>query len=146
MHHRRGVRAPSFLLPLLGVGLLACSPDPGPVREWQPSDHDQADLRANGAQVQQKTESAEDDTKSLTELAWRKNCTPCHGPNGRGDGPQGPMVKAPDLTSAELLQKLSDDDIANTIRQGKNRMPAFANLPDRVVTGLVQRIRSGGAN
>jgi cytochrome c oxidase cbb3-type subunit 3 len=137
------VRASPFA-PLLAVALAACAPDPGPVREWTPADHDQADSKANGAQVQQKAESAEDDTKSLVELAWRKNCATCHGPNGRGDGPQGPMVKAPDLTSAELLQKLSDDDIAGTIRGGKGRMPSFANLPDRVVTGLVQRIRAGG--
>lgn len=133
---------------LTSILLVGCSPDPGPVREWQPTDHDQAEQRpgAQGAQVQQRTESAEDDTKSLVDLAWRKNCATCHGPNGRGDGPQGAMMKAPDLTQAELLQKLSDDDIANTIRQGKNKMPAFGSLPDRVVVGLVQRIRSGGGN
>ncbi len=134
------------LLPISLLVLVACSPDPGPVREWQPADHDQQESKANSNQVRQKAESKEDDTRELAELAWRKNCVSCHGPEGHGDGPQGRMVQAPDITKAELLEKLSDDDIASTIKHGKNRMPAFANLPDRVVTALVARLRTGAGN
>ena len=74
-------------------------------------------------------------------MAWARQCTPCHGPQGRGDGPQGPMVKAPDLTSADWQSKTTDDQIKQIILNGKNRMPKF-DLPDDVVTGLVARIRA----
>ncbi|WP_423790348.1 c-type cytochrome, partial [Listeria monocytogenes] len=71
----------------------------------------------------------------MIELAWRRNCASCHGASGRGDGPQGPMVRAPDLTRQEWLDTITDDEIARTIRKGKNKMPAF-ELPDQVVEGL----------
>ena len=77
----------------------------------------------------------------LIELAWKRNCLTCHGQIGHGDGPQGPMVRAPDLTRAEWQQNISDEEIAANIRKGKNKMPAF-DLPDQVIQGLVQRIRA----
>jgi cytochrome c oxidase cbb3-type subunit 3 len=67
---------------------------------------------------------------------------------GRGDGPSGPMVQAPDLTRPEWQSKVTDAEIVATIKNGKNKMPKF-DLPDRVVTGLVARIRASsgvGAN
>jgi cytochrome c oxidase cbb3-type subunit 3 len=60
---------------------------------------------------------------------------------GRGDGQIGPMVQAPDLTRTDWQAKVSDGEMATTIRSGRNKMPAF-NLPDPVLTGLVARIRS----
>ncbi len=77
----------------------------------------------------------------LLDMAWRKNCASCHGVGGRGDGPQGPMVRAPDLSRADWQQNVTDEEIATTIRNGKNKMPKF-DLPDQVVAGLVQRVRS----
>ena len=77
----------------------------------------------------------------LLDMAWRKNCATCHGSAGRGDGPQGAMVRAPDLSRPDWQEKVSDDEIATTIRNGKNKMPKF-DLPDQVVAGLVQRIRA----
>jgi mono/diheme cytochrome c family protein len=82
----------------------------------------------------------------LAAVAWKERCANCHGRAGRGDGPQGPMLGAKDLTSDEWLGKTSDADIAAVIRDGKNRMPAFPNLPKRVVDGLVKRIRAKGAD
>lgn len=80
----------------------------------------------------------------LVDVAWRQNCAPCHGPVGRGDGPQGPMVRAPDLTRADWQANITDEEMAATIRKGKNKMPAF-DLPDQVIRGLVQRIRAARA-
>jgi cytochrome c oxidase cbb3-type subunit 3 len=51
------------------------------------------------------------------------------------------MVKAPDLTRAEWQAKVTDQQIAEVIRRGKNKMPAF-DLPPRVIEGLVKRIRT----
>jgi len=60
---------------------------------------------------------------------------------GRGDGPQGPLVHATNLTLAEWQAKVTDQEIADAIRNGKNRMPKFDFPPD-VVMGLVARIRA----
>ena len=78
---------------------------------------------------------------ALVELAWRNQCAACHGPRGRGDGPQGPMLHAPDLTSAEWQAKVTDEQIKQVVMNGKNRMPKF-ELPPEILTGLVARIRA----
>ena len=57
------------------------------------------------------------------------------------EGPQGPMVHAPDLTRAEWQSKVTDPEIAQVIANGRNRMPKF-DFPPEVVAGLVSRIRS----
>lgn len=51
------------------------------------------------------------------------------------------MARAPDLSRADWQEKVTDDEIAATIRNGKNKMPKF-DLPDQVVSGLVQRVRA----
>lgn len=51
------------------------------------------------------------------------------------------MVRAPDLSRPDWQANVTDDEIAATIRNGKNKMPKF-DLPDQVVTGLVLRVRS----
>ena len=81
---------------------------------------------------------------TLAEVTWRNQCAPCHGLLGRGDGPQGPMVHATDLTLPEWQAKMTDAQIASSIVNGKNRMPKFDFPPD-VLRGLVLRIRAAGA-
>ena len=71
-------------------------------------------------------------------------CAACHGREGRGDGPRGAEVKAPDLTRKEWLEATSDEQIAETIRKGKGQMPANPNLQDDVVGLLIARIRAQG--
>jgi cytochrome c oxidase cbb3-type subunit 3 len=51
------------------------------------------------------------------------------------------MVQAPDLTRAEWQGRVTDDDLAQTIRKGRNKMPAF-DLPPNVLQGVIQRIRA----
>jgi cytochrome c oxidase cbb3-type subunit 3 len=51
------------------------------------------------------------------------------------------MMRATNLTLAEWQSKVSDQEIADVIRNGKNRMPKFDFPPD-VVAGLVARIRA----
>jgi cytochrome c oxidase cbb3-type subunit 3 len=74
-------------------------------------------------------------------VTWRNQCAQCHGLLGRGDGPNGPLLKATDLTKEEWQAKATDAEIAASIRDGKGRMPKF-DLPDPVVVGLVARIRA----
>jgi cytochrome c oxidase cbb3-type subunit 3 len=115
------------------------------LKEWTPADHDRAEetQRAQMGMHQPAAPrgSAGSGNASLVDATWKAQCLQCHGPNGRGDGPNGPMVQAPDLTRPEWQAKVTDEQIAQTIKGGKNKMPKF-DLPDTVVQGLVQRIRA----
>jgi len=122
--------------------LCGCSPSSGEVREWTPEDHDEPGS-APAPQVEGTSEAGGDNNPALVAMAWRRHCTTCHGATGRGDGPQGRMFKAPDLTRKDWLDAATDAQIAEVIRKGRNKMPAF-DLPDKVVAGLVSRIRAGG--
>lgn len=130
--------------PLLLLALAACSPDPGPAREWTRADHDKADQgnKNQGGRVKQRVEVS--DEPELMELTWSKNCQRCHGASGKGDGPMSSAVQAPDLTRSEFLGRATDADIVEVIRSGKGKMPSFETLPARAVDLLVKRIRGGG--
>jgi thiosulfate dehydrogenase len=62
---------------------------------------------------------------------FEQSCATCHGPLGRGDGPTGKMLvpQPADLTAASV-QKKSDAELLNVIRNGKppTAMPAFKGL------------------
>ena len=139
-------RSPTVCLALLVAftTLNGCDAT-GDVREWSPDDHEQpasAPGQVTARPAGQNPPPSDD--VSLINLAWQRNCQQCHGPRGAGDGPQGPMVKAPDLTRPDWQAKVTDEDIADIIRRGKNKMPKF-DLPDQVVMGLVKRVRAARA-
>lgn len=136
---RRSLIALAFLLLAAGA---ACdrAPSAAGLAEWSPVDHDQEPGRPPPST--QGTRAADaGGTPALVEVAWRNQCSSCHGASGHGDGPQGPMFKAPDLAREDWQAKVKDDEIAATIRDGKGRMPK-SDLPDDVVRGLVARVRS----
>jgi cytochrome c oxidase cbb3-type subunit 3 len=126
---------------LLAAAVLAGGCDRPPsveLKEWTPTDHD----------GEQKSAAARQGAKGdgggavvLVEATWRQQCATCHGASGKGDGPQGPMFKAADLSNEEWQKRAKDEDIAAAITNGKGRMPKF-ELPDDVVKGLVARVRS----
>jgi len=136
-----------ILIWTLGSTLFAASCDraPSDLREWKPDDHDRADENQKGRAAPPKTQvspsTSANPLVTLVEVTWRSQCGPCHGALGRGDGPQGPLVHAPDLTAAEWQGKVTDIQIAQSIVTGKNRMPKFDFQPD-VLAGLVARIRA----
>ena len=125
----------------------ACDQEPSPdsLKVWSPGDHHSSDddKAASGMQAAPGQGQAQkgDQTAQLVELAWRQQCSSCHGSMGKGDGQMGPMVQAPDLTREDWQAKASDADIAAVIKSGRNKMPSFGTLPDPVVRGLVARIR-----
>jgi cytochrome c oxidase cbb3-type subunit 3 len=130
----------------LAASLLACeqAPSAESLREWTPGDHHSSDddRVASGAQAapSAQPERRGNDVAGLVDLTWRQQCTNCHGPVGRGDGQMGPMLHATDLTRKEWQDRVTDAQIATTIKTGKDKMPKF-DLPDAVVQGLVARIR-----
>ncbi len=122
---------------------VACNGGSDDVREWTASDHDQPERPTQQTTARAPSSAAPSGAPDpeLVDLAWQRTCSRCHGPNGRGDGPEGPMVRPPDLTNATWQDSVTDEQIATTIRKGKNKMPSF-DLPDAVVQGLVARIRA----
>jgi mono/diheme cytochrome c family protein len=144
------VRTGARLLSVLSLVVFAPACESAPaaesLSEWRPSDHHSTDddKAAQQGQSAQQARGARQPTGSdvpqLVELAWRQQCTTCHGPMGRGDGQMGPMLQAPDLTRDDLQAKMTDAEMAAFIKHGKDKMPPF-NLPDPVLQGLVARIR-----
>jgi cytochrome c oxidase cbb3-type subunit 3 len=123
----------------VAAGLAACdrAPSADGLKEWTPSDHD-GEKKATANQAPKGDGGG---PSGLVELTWRNQFQSCHGPEGRGDGPQGAMFKAADLGRDDWQSKVTDQEIAATIANGKGRMPKF-ELPDEVVKGLVARVRS----
>jgi cytochrome c oxidase cbb3-type subunit 3 len=124
------------------AGAMSCQ-NRTDVREWTPGDHDQPAGTPQGQGPRQKPSPQQDDG-NLVDIAWSRNCAPCHGARGAGDGPQGAMMRAPDLTRADWQDKVTDDEIAQVIKNGRNKMPKF-DLPPAVLEGLVRRIRANRA-
>jgi cytochrome c oxidase cbb3-type subunit 3 len=121
---------------------LACNSTPADLRPWKASDHDHtANPNADQVQVTDAgSEAANHGLDDITIVAWQQNCTTCHGALGRGDGPQGQLVHASDLSRPDWQASVTDEAIAATIRQGRGRMPSF-NLPDATIARLVALIR-----
>lgn len=74
---------------------------------------------------------------------FAQRCAGCHGADGRGISSAG----TPDFTRRDLQAKLTDQQIAETIRNGKSdRMPAFGTQFDgQQISALTAYIRSFSA-
>lgn len=143
-----GLRALPALVALAAVSGCDRTPNADGLREWSVTDHEQ-DPESTKAQLPRKgdggTGSGASGVAALVDLTWRAQCAQCHGESGRGDGPNGPMVKATNFTDPEWQRRVPDGEIANAILNGKGKMPKF-DLSNDLVAGLVLRIRQvGGA-
>jgi cytochrome c oxidase cbb3-type subunit 3 len=131
------------ILCLAAFALAACERPASDQREWKASDHDHT-TDPGAAQVEVRPDAgsplAAQGLDEVTIVSWKENCVKCHGAFGAGDGPQGPMTHARDLTNAEWQASMTDEAMASSIRNGKGRMPAF-QLPDATITSLVRLIR-----
>jgi cytochrome c oxidase cbb3-type subunit 3 len=128
------------------LALVGCNSPPGDLRTWRAEDHDHTtnpaqDQVVGGPDAGPSPELARVGLDEVTVIAWGQNCTRCHGRVGRGDGPQGPMFKATDLSNAAWQRSVTDEGIANTIKNGRGQMPPFASLPDSTVKSLVRLVR-----
>ena len=75
------------------------------------------------------------------EAAFKTNCAVCHGADGTGT-PTGKALKAPDMHS-DVVQKMTDQQIADQIMNGKNNMPPFKNTLNKdQIQSLVAYVRS----
>lgn len=81
------------------------------------------------------------------EASYGRACAPCHGVSGRGDGPAAVAMKPRDHTDAEVMEGLTDADIARVIQnggasQGMPYMPAQPNFRGEELLQLVAYVRS----
>jgi mono/diheme cytochrome c family protein len=73
---------------------------------------------------------------------YKAKCSACHGADGKGDTPMGKKMGLKDLASPEV-QKLSDDELAAIIADGKAKMPSYKkSLKPEQVKELVGYVRS----
>jgi mono/diheme cytochrome c family protein len=71
------------------------------------------------------------------------NCSPCHGPSGKGDGPAAAALptKPADWTS-ERVQKQTDGEIFWKMSNGRGAMPPWKSLPEKERWEIVNLIRT----
>ena len=78
---------------------------------------------------------------SVGAQAFKSNCVVCHGADGTGT-PTGKALKAPDL-HADVVQKMTKQQIEDQISNGKNNMPPFKNtLSKDQISALADYVHS----
>jgi cytochrome c oxidase cbb3-type subunit 3 len=132
-------------LALAAATIAGCNSSPGDLRPWRPEDHDHTtnpgqDQVVAGPDAGPSPELARVGLDEVTVIAWQQNCTRCHGQIGRGDGPQGQMFRATDLTNPTWQRSVTDEQIALSIQKGRGQMPPFT-LPESTIKSLVRLIR-----
>ena len=81
-------------------------------------------------------------TQSHGEPVFKKNCVMCHGADCTGKTKMGLKLGAADLTSNDV-QALSDEARAQTVRNGKDKMPPFEKtLTADEITSVIQYVRT----
>ena len=78
---------------------------------------------------------------------WEKNCTKCHGPDGKGKTKMGEKLGIKDYTDAKVQDDLKDDAMTKAIKDGvkdgeKTKMKGFGDvLSDDEIKALVKYVR-----
>jgi cytochrome c553 len=78
---------------------------------------------------------------------WEKNCTKCHGPDGKGKTKMGEKLAIKDYTDAKVQEALKDDAMTKAIKEGvkdgdKTKMKGFGDvLSDDEIKALVKHVR-----
>ncbi len=86
---------------------------------------------------------ADKDTKDSASL-FRQKCSSCHGKDGKATGFIARHEHATDLTSPAVQQQ-SDAALAEVIKNGKGKMPAYGNkLSEQEIGGLAAYIHTLG--
>jgi len=69
-------------------------------------------------------------------------CQMCHGADGSADTPAGKALKARPVKSPDFLKE-SDADLIAIVKNGKNKMPAFAGkLTDAQIAEVIAYIHT----
>jgi mono/diheme cytochrome c family protein len=82
------------------------------------------------------------------EAQYKELCSECHAEDGRGNGPQAEAfeLEVRDLTSVEVWQEISVEEMKQAIRDGKGQdMPAFGRELNQeelkaIMTGFTEQL------
>jgi cytochrome c6 len=79
---------------------------------------------------------------------WDKDCSKCHGADGKGDTKMGKKLEVKDLTDAKVQSSFTDEQAGKAIKEGvkekdsdKVKMKAFGDLSDAEIKALVAYVR-----
>ena len=81
------------------------------------------------------------------KATWEKDCTKCHGPDGKGKTKMGEKLQIKDYSDPKVQAALKDDAMVKAIKDGvkegdKTKMKAFGDaLSDDEIKALVKFIR-----
>ena len=79
---------------------------------------------------------------------WEKNCSKCHGPDGKGDTKMGKKLNIRDYTDAKVQASFKDEEAIKVIKEGKKDkddntlMKAAEGLSDDEIKALVAYVRA----
>jgi cytochrome c oxidase cbb3-type subunit 2 len=124
----------------------ASGPSPSPVRSWMSATVEPRPAAAGNVWEREKREER-------AERIYGWNCMPCHGAEGKGNGPVALRLglRPRDFTRGAFKLKTSapgempfDEDIARTILSGfpQGAMPAFRDFSTEELWGLVDYVKS----
>ena len=79
---------------------------------------------------------------------WEKNCSKCHGPDGKGKTKMGEKLSIKDYSDAKVQDAMKDEDMTKAIKDGvkdgeKTKMKGFGEtLSDDEIKALVKYVRA----
>ena len=78
---------------------------------------------------------------------WEKNCTKCHGADGKGETKLGKKSEVKDMTDAKWQADLKDEKAFKSVKEGikdgdKIRMKPAEGVTDEEIKGLVAIVRA----
>jgi cytochrome c551/c552 len=79
---------------------------------------------------------------------YEKQCTKCHGPDGKGDTKMGKKIGAADFTDPKIQEKFTDEQMFKAIKEGvkdeegKIKMKPAEEVTDDDIKALVRHVRS----
>jgi mono/diheme cytochrome c family protein len=76
-------------------------------------------------------------------VLFEAKCAQCHGKDGRAKTFAGKLKHARNFTDAGWQESVTDEQLINSVKNGKAGMPAFGKkLTDEQITGLVSYVRN----
>lgn len=82
-----------------------------------------------------------------TKAVFEKECSKCHGSDGKGDTKMGKKLGAKDYTDLKVQGEMKDENMAKVIREGlkedgKTKMKPIKDITDAQIKELVAYMRA----
>ena len=96
---------------------------------------------SNVATSTAQNKNANDGAREAQE-PFLRNCTKCHGKDGRAKTFRGKLLSARNLTDPKWQETVTDERIFNSISNGKGSMPAWGKkFSEAEINALVKYVR-----